>query len=221
MGGLIAMEMALQLRAAGETVAALVLIDSHLLQQPSNDRPPAMRDFLIDFAHEYGLPMTPADFAMRRRDRIKRAFDLARSHAVVPADLPLDEFRAIYHRHVTVFRRNVRAGRRYQPAETPPEFLFLRPEEATLVITAGPTRNWRTIAPQMVSGTVTGNHFTLLQPPHVESVARQITRYLKAVAEETRPNLVFPRGARDSRTAAPIARRRRSETRAIRRRPLP
>ena len=221
MGGLIAMEMALQLRAAGAKVAALVLIDSHLLQQPSSDRPPAMRDFLIDFAHEYGLPMTPVDFAMRRRDRIKRAFDLARSHAVVPADLPLAEFRAIYHRHVTVFRRNVRAGRRYQPAETPHEFLFLRPEESTLVITAGPTRNWKTIAPRMVSRTVTGNHFTLLQPPHVENVARQITRYFKAVTEETRLNLVFPREATDSRTAAPIARRRRSETRAIRRRPLP
>ena len=121
-----------------------------------------MRDFLVDFAHEYGLPMTTGDFETRRRDRIKRASDFARSHAVVPADLPLAEFRAIYHRHVTVFRRNVRAGRRYQPVETPSEFLFLRPEEATLVITAGTTRNWRTIAPRMVSRTVTGNYFTLL-----------------------------------------------------------
>ena len=89
-----------------------------------------MRDFLIDFANDNNLPMTSADFAMRRRERILRAFELAVERGAAPRGMKLAEFRRFYRRHAVVFRTNVRAGLQYQPSGPIPKFLLLKAEDS-------------------------------------------------------------------------------------------
>ena len=177
LGGLIAMEMARQVQAKGEEVAALVLVDAYLPARSPLHREAGMRDFLIDFANEYNLPMTPADFAMRRRERILRAFELAVERGAAPGGMKLAEFRRFYRRHAVVFRTNVRAGCQYQPSGPIPKFLLLKAEDSKLSM-RGPTRSWIEIASEMVLQTIPGNHFTILQSPSVELLGSRIADYL-------------------------------------------
>ena len=177
LGGLIAMEMARQLQTGGHKIAALVLVDAYLLARSPLHHEAGMRDFLIDFANEYTLPMTSADFAMRRRERILRAFELAVERGAAPEGMKLAEFRRFYRRHAVVFRTNVRAGCQVSALGTDSEVLAaegggFRTQYARSYSELD--RNCLGNGPPDHSG----KSFTILQSPSVELLGSRIADYL-------------------------------------------
>ncbi|HEY0838101.1 MAG TPA: amino acid adenylation domain-containing protein, partial [Azospirillum sp.] len=187
LGGVIAYEMARQLRHAGEGVATLALIDSYppevvkafeqdqLRRQglPEDDAEAAL---LLAFARECGIgdpapllagtPATapPAERLERLLDRAAPALDRARTLGMF-----------------ALFRANLRAMDGYVPGGYP--------GDATLFAAAGtgaaPGGGWAAAvhgALETVAGP--GDHYGVLHPPNVQALAAALARCLESEAAE-------------------------------------
>jgi thioesterase domain-containing protein len=172
-GGWIIFEMAAQLRAAGRAPLSITMIDTDPPQQPSREYSDI--DALLELAGlfelhaERPLSLSAADFetltppAQLRllHQRLMRA-DLLPSHSD-PRDLA-----AVFK----VFATNIRTS--YTPrarCEQPVDLAWAPTGTEHAPSSAEPWRAW---APDLHLHPVEGNHVTLLQPPHVSSLARAL-----------------------------------------------
>jgi amino acid adenylation domain-containing protein len=150
LGGAVAYEMAGRLRADGEQVDLLVMLDTG--DPPRLDSPPGDAEILTLFARDLaGVTGAPDPGPVPDLDTL-----------VSTMDLP-DEVRAQLGERLRVFAANARAGAVWRPAA------YDGP--VTLAVTGGRTADWPQ-AGRLTTHPVPGDHFTMLRPPHVGAVAR-------------------------------------------------
>ncbi|HEV2149654.1 MAG TPA: amino acid adenylation domain-containing protein, partial [Longimicrobiaceae bacterium] len=173
MGGLVAFEMARMLEAAGEEVELLALLDSRAPRDASSsfdpDDPGLLAAFMLHLgvseeriarAAEQIAPLPPAE-------RLRSAWEAARAAAVVTEDLELARFERLW----TVFRANVRAVAAYRPGPCASDLLLVLAEDRAVPATAE-SAGWEALTAGTVrSVTVPGDHFNLVQEPHVRELA--------------------------------------------------
>ncbi|HEX6288936.1 MAG TPA: thioesterase domain-containing protein, partial [Herpetosiphonaceae bacterium] len=174
-GGVVAFEVAQQLRRQGQEVALVALVDSG---PPAPDSAPldatARRiAFARDLSGLLGvnLAITPADL-----DALSSILDRARQHGALPPDLDRDQI----ERLAAVFDAHLSALQHYAPAPMSAPVALLeasRPESVA--------ESWRFWAADLDAQVVPGTHYTLLRPPHVEAVARWLRGQLDAVEADT------------------------------------
>ena len=153
MGGAVAYEMARQLAAAGEEVALVAMLD-------------------------VGAPAPPGEEAP---DDTALAAWFARDLAAASGgdDRALHLAAADRDRLFATFRRNYRALLAYAPGSyAGPVALFA----AAGGYGAASAAAWRALAPAAEVVPVTGDHYTLLAPPHLERLAAELARRLGAGA---------------------------------------
>ncbi|HEX2091654.1 MAG TPA: alpha/beta fold hydrolase, partial [Longimicrobiaceae bacterium] len=193
MGGVVAFEMSRQMEAAGERVERLVLVDSAFSVR-TDDQDEV--DLLAAFALHLGIPVdrialsTDMVRQMEPGERLRIALEAARAADVVPPELDLVRFHALWD----VFRANVAALRRYRPATIEADIVLVRAAEGGV----DPTRWAELTTGRVEARTVAGSHFTLVREPHVRGLAAAISAALTHLPP-------FPR-----RAAAPTGPRRRS-----------
>jgi acyl transferase domain-containing protein/thioesterase domain-containing protein len=190
MGGLVAFEMARQLRERGEEVSLLALLDTKAFNQ---HRPTEAdeRTHLINFAQElalsWGLEVTWDDLGLKWEELSHLKPDeqldsiVARAKAVgaIPADAELFEGRRL----LRVFRANAGAMHRYVPPPYPGRLTLVRTGDHAAVVAADPTLGWgRVVAGGVDSYSVGGSHYTIVRDPYV----REVARILAAGLEGTR-----------------------------------
>ncbi|EYF02912.1 hybrid non-ribosomal peptide synthetase/type I polyketide synthase [Chondromyces apiculatus] len=152
-GGVIAHEMARQLVAAGERIALLALLD------------------------------TPSPLGIRRA-RIEGAEDLLRH-----AESFRDHAQRAYQGFTTALREETalgavmvatwRAISTYEPTPLDVETVYLRAREARDPLDPCPEQDWGQLAPGAFSlHRVPGNHFSMMDTPHVSEVARRLDQHL-------------------------------------------
>src|SRR5262249_13985286 len=115
-GGLVALEMALQLTASGGEVALLALFSSYLPRAGVTYPPLRFRDFALEFVRDdpisIGLfrpkPLTKSE--LRRYEAVR-----AKQGGLASPEFRLRDFRRVMVEHWRVFRTHVRMGRRYVP----------------------------------------------------------------------------------------------------------
>ncbi|MGD8277159.1 MAG: amino acid adenylation domain-containing protein [Gemmatimonadota bacterium] len=194
-GGLVALEMAQQLRDAGEDVALLALLDSNAWTfADSPERPPLLRrslDFVRDLPHWLrGLGgLTPA----QRRDVLRLKAGLLRErfrpsaappepgHAAF-GDLRIhalaETFRLSRH-HRRVARAFREALSEYRPQPYEGRIVLFRALMQPLFGSHDRAKGWRLLAKGPFEiRFVPGNHLGMLQEPHVASLARELAAAL-------------------------------------------
>jgi thioesterase domain-containing protein/acyl carrier protein len=189
-GGWIAFEMARQLVATGDSVSALIVLDSDapLLEGQTKERvariPLLLRLVeLFEMSARRSLLLTEADFAPLSHDR-QLALLLERLVAVklMPPRTDLQVLRNL----LRVFAAN--SGTSYVPEgiyDGALHFVCVEDPSRTQPVIDG----WRRWAPNTTSWRCPGDHMTMLTSPHVETLAAWLRPLLQEPRmHRTRPN---------------------------------
>ncbi|TCP59049.1 amino acid adenylation domain-containing protein [Tumebacillus sp. BK434] len=174
LGGSIAFAMAGQLRALGEEVELLALIDA---RAPLADYQREMDDqelllaFARDLAGQHGLQLEELAHAelSLREDALAALLALAREHQVFGSDLGLEDLQRL----LNVFRSNYTAFNRYAALHRAERVLLIQAENAE-----SDAYGWTELAEEVEVHRIGGNHFTLLQAPHVQELAGIMKQHL-------------------------------------------
>ena len=177
LGGVLAFEMALQMRAAGDEVARITLLD---VAAPHGAPPP---DDSVSLAHLVGVlcsfrgiesPITADDLApLVPEDRLQRALQALE---VLPEGARLDPehltaFYELYKHHLVILEP-------YRPAFWDGPVTLVRAREVAdaelqdAPVWQDPDLGWGEFAATVERVEVAGNHTTMLRPPHVVEVAK-------------------------------------------------
>jgi amino acid adenylation domain-containing protein len=182
LGGVVAFEMARQLRERGEEEALLVLLDSALgmaAGEPEDDV-----DLLLDVV-AYVANLWGGELSVSREEleafdagaRLDRVLDLLRGAGFLPPGAGLDQL----SRTLDVYRANLAAARAYRPqvgGEGGGAVLF-RAAEAPGALADLPDLGWgRFLSGPLEIETVPGHHLNLLAEPNVRTLAERLRRCL-------------------------------------------
>jgi thioesterase domain-containing protein len=186
LGGPVAYEMARQLRAAGETVGLLALLDAmptlaHLEGEQTD------ADFLFDIAAYVGNFWGRDPGVTRERlaelGPDEQIAEVAERLAAVDF-LPPGTGEAQLRRVLAVYRANVQALRRYRPGPSPDGLLLIRAEDPLFEALDNEDLGWSEATGGPVDiRTVPGNHLTLLAEPNVRTLAAHLRDCLEEALE--------------------------------------
>ncbi|MEM4658889.1 MAG: amino acid adenylation domain-containing protein, partial [Candidatus Methanosuratincola sp.] len=180
-GGIVAFEMAQQLRARGEEVSLLVLLDSWPRMRTEGVAKEEI-EFLIDTVSvDVGIPKdvilkawegtTGLGFAALMESQSDMVTNLARFIA------PETEFEHI-KRYIDVFYANLAAMRSYSPREYEGKIALIRAEEQ--LPGEDPTMGWGELVEEVEVSVAPGNHVTMLREPNVHQLALKLKSLLDA-----------------------------------------
>jgi thioesterase domain-containing protein/acyl carrier protein len=181
MGGAVALEMARQLRAAAQRVALLVVLDTGLPDDPYEpDEAEVLTWFVRDVAGIARVTAPRLDLdAMRRLsedEQIATALDALAAAGLIPEGL-LDELTG----RIRVFAANYRALLAYRPQPYPGRLVLVNAADEP----ADDLDRWRALAGGGLRRHVSpGNHYTMLRPPHVSTLAEILRPYLDQTGPE-------------------------------------
>jgi thioesterase domain-containing protein len=175
-GGLIAFEMASQLRAAGRDVGPVLLIDAApptlAGEELSAAAAASWRSLVAMVEAFYGLPPLLPDDARELDEEagLRVWIECARARGVLPPDLGIDDVGRI----LAVFRANERALGRHRATPQDLEVVLFSASDGAgaAVAAASAARGWAAATRGHVELVdVPGDHVTLLLPPHVDRLA--------------------------------------------------
>jgi len=195
-GGLAAFELACQLRAAGEEVELLAILDT--APGVADDGPPepgleaAEEGEAVEEGNEGGnntswlltiaeyikglrgkdLAVTAADFAPLDPEAQLHFFvERLQGAGIVHGRDSLEQLRRL----LRVYKTNVRAYRRYVPRPYDGPITLVRAEGAHFAPALGPDLGWEKLSPHPIAHQqVPGDHITLLAEPHVRTLADRL-----------------------------------------------
>ncbi|MEU5423222.1 amino acid adenylation domain-containing protein [Streptomyces sp. NPDC020667] len=183
-GGAVAAEMAAQLRDAGQEIGALLLFDTATPGEGSGadgsapDHAERLASFVHDLAHLRERPVPDIGLAHLRTlgedERTDHVVRLLEESGLVPEGVR-GELRA----RIEVFLATTEAVRTHVARPVDARITLLGAAEEDNV----PVALWRELAGRGADHVeVPGTHYTMLQPPHVEELARAVRRALDAAA---------------------------------------
>ncbi|HST48442.1 condensation domain-containing protein [Jatrophihabitans sp.] len=174
-GGVIAQQLAVNLRSAGEDVGLLALLDAVPSEPGSQvpDRAGLLGWFLRDLAGIQGGRMPMLDTQLLRD--LPESEQLARAIADLVAQGTIDEAdQASVATRFEVFGELARAFLQHRPTplDCPTELLVAARGAVD------PIPRWQAVGGPLIVHHVPGNHYTMLQPPHLGLVAAVLNQLL-------------------------------------------
>jgi thioesterase domain-containing protein len=178
LGGVVAFEMARQLRERREEVALLVLLDSapEMAAGEPEDDVDLLLDVVAYVANLWGKELSLSREELEGLDpgaRLERVLDLLRGADFLPPGAGLERLR----RTLAVYRANLAAVRSYQPQVFGGggAVLFRAAEAPDALADLG----WgRLLSGRLEIETVPGHHLSLLAEPNVRILAERLRRCL-------------------------------------------
>ncbi|MGH3660838.1 MAG: alpha/beta fold hydrolase, partial [Micromonosporaceae bacterium] len=178
LGGAIAVEMARQLHAKGESTPLVVAIDSGMPTPYQAEPVEFLEWFAGDLAGIVGTPPPPLDRAELRGLTEAEQVEKVLSD-LEAAGLARPELRDELRTRITVFTANTQAYFNHRPAPYHGRLVFLSAAEQPDGQPDTYTAEWRALAPAGFEHQVLpGNHYTMLQPPQLQRLAAVVKRYL-------------------------------------------
>ena len=182
LGGMVALEMAQQLRTAGEEVALLALVDTPGDGQMPR-RPEDESDVLAELLHG-SLDLAAEE--LRRLDpeaRLCHVLERAREAGGLPPDLDLPRAGRLLRVATTLSQ----AMFAYRPRPYDGRMVYFRAAERRAIDPPHPELPWIEIAAGGLEvHVVPGNHITMHQGTHVEELGRRLRQCLDRVEREGR-----------------------------------
>ena len=177
MGGVIAFEMARQLRLQNQGVALLALVESYLFSGHTVDDQVTLNAFLLNLGFSAEDLSLTADLGESLELRLHKAHQLALQKDVFPASIDVIAMRRFFD----VFCAHVRALAEFnpRPVDVPAHQWF-----ATDMASLGPQAQarWMQYLPHAVVEQVPGNHYTVLHGSNVAVLAEKLTTALRKAA---------------------------------------
>jgi thioesterase domain-containing protein/ubiquinone/menaquinone biosynthesis C-methylase UbiE/acyl carrier protein len=187
-GGLVAFEMARQLRAAGQEIALLALLDTwaplpgNLMADYADDVTP-FTFFAKDLERRFveQLPVLPTS-ALRHLDPDARLRYLHKLSQIVMG-LSAEQGTEQIQRQLAIYQANLRAAAAYLPeGRYPDQITVFQAEEPFSTNPALATLGWNQLSSEPVAVyTVPGNHLTMFGEPHIVALAERLQQCLDEV----------------------------------------
>jgi thioesterase domain-containing protein/acyl carrier protein len=177
MGGVVAFEMAQQLRKEGQDVALLAVIDSAFpkplerLDDPREEDARLLAGFLRDMGAQAGKSLPDISERLRRMDapeQIVCLLEEAVAQGILPPDTDAAQFQSLFQ----VFKANLQALSSYVPQKYEGRMVLFRATENSR---QDGFAGWSSLAESVETYPMPGNHYTLLRPPHVQALATQVS----------------------------------------------
>jgi amino acid adenylation domain-containing protein len=180
-GGIVAVEMAHQLRSAGEVVAPLLLIETpapapsfanvgYYLRRVGcliTMRPRQWHSYLTAKFRYYSGRRTADEMRFRRVEKAN------------PVETKLIEERnRILAKLERVYHTNLLAWQQYRPKFYPGKIVLFNAREQDPAVIRDPQYGWSTLAGNIETHFIPGNHDTILMEPHVRILADKINNCL-------------------------------------------
>jgi thioesterase domain-containing protein len=188
MGGLVAFEMACQLLRQGQQVALVALFDSITPYTARFRRENEQAMQVANFAFHIGL--SPAEFAnvseqllsLDEETQLQHLFKLAQRTRLFPKGFNLTQL----HHLFKVFRSNNEAALAYQPRPCSAPLVLFRAAETMDEELTDTSYGWSHLAEGPLEiEVVTGNHFTMLDEPHVSLLAEKLRLHIARATSST------------------------------------
>ena len=174
-GGVVAIELARRLAAAGQRVRSTILLDTFVPATFHTSAEIDARFALGQFARDLGLALGDEDLrGLDERAALRKVLELGQLHAIVPPQLQEGELA----RRVAVFTANLRAYHRYDPHEVAGRVALVCASEAPAGTALTPEAGWRELVAELHVRVAPGNHYSMFQPPHVDELARLLEEIL-------------------------------------------
>jgi amino acid adenylation domain-containing protein len=186
MGGVVAFEMAQQLRAQGQRTALLALLDTRI---PDADEEFADAEFevtlLVDFVRYFGLSLDPRDALARlpKNELLERVLEYAKRAGLMPSDVEVSQAQPF----IDLCKADFRATQKYVLRPYPGRITLFKAGQELAGTSSDPTFGWSEWAGGGVDiHVVPGNHATMVYKPYVAVLAEQLRACLDQVraAEE-------------------------------------
>ena len=186
LGGLIAYEMAQQLRRDGEEIHPLILIDTHPADPDYHPERLGNRRLFATFARQIGVDpvgIVPpeAEAALEHQeadDLLEPLLQWAQDARALPTDFSPDDLRRLFE----IFAANLRAAAEYQLQPLDGRLVVFLASETPAVDRESIVGIWRSLAREGVEVvSVPGDHYTMLQDPHVIDLARRVQEEIESV----------------------------------------
>ncbi|HEX2252229.1 MAG TPA: thioesterase domain-containing protein, partial [Thermoanaerobaculia bacterium] len=193
-GGVVAYEMARQLRAAGEDVELLAVIDGELPEPPAATAGPGGPEpaapgaapleldplerltlLVRDLEGLGGVPLRLDTDALRRlapERRLAAVLEHAQAAGALPAGAAPEQLLRLGR----IYDANLHALLRYRPEPYPGRLTFVRPAGRPAAELAA--ARWAGLAAGVDIVAVPGNHYTILREPQVGDLARRLAACL-------------------------------------------
>jgi amino acid adenylation domain-containing protein len=165
-GGIVAVELAKILRAGGNAVATITMIDTFAPSAfPQHELDEAA--VLAELALDLGVEVKEDELrALGPEAALAHVVGLAHGSGVLPAHVGAEQL----VRRLRVLGANLRAHQRYEPGLVDGRVVLVRAMEG---IGIDPATGWRAHMSQGIEiKDVPGSHFTMVRPPHVDALAR-------------------------------------------------
>jgi amino acid adenylation domain-containing protein len=175
-GGAVALEMACQLRADGEEVALVVVLDAGLptaAYEP--DQAELLSWFVDDIAGLASSDLPATDLTALRQLPASQQVDVVLA-ALESADLASEADREELRNRIQVFSANSRAFLACEPRRYDGRLVLLSAADEP----DDDVERWHALAPgDFEHHVVPGNHYTLLQPPNLSAVAQAVAQAVR------------------------------------------
>ncbi len=182
-GGLVAFEMAQQLRAQGQEVALLVLFDSWTPRAetaPPSDDVTLLAWFAHDLGRMYGkTPQLSIDDLRRIEPELRLRFVIEQASAenLLPPDIGEQQIR----RGLQVFAANQQAMVHYRPRPYAGRVALFRASEHPVADLPDPALGWNDLVEGGVAmDVIPGDHYAMLRPPQVQLLAERLSACIDA-----------------------------------------
>ena len=184
MGGVIAFEMARQLRLNGLS-AEIFLIDSitpaiRLDGQLPDDRT-MLKYFLLDLEGTLGKPLGLSVETLETIDpsqRIHAIAELVQKHGMVPPELEPDELLPLFQ----MFRNNLTAFLNYRPAPYEGRVTLVR-SRTTRLEENDPALGWSGLAAELEIHEIEGDHYSIVTGPDAAALAALLEEKLTSTLD--------------------------------------
>lgn len=173
-GGLVALEMARQLQAAGETLQILALLDSTPPSSPSAEAgdDPSGREYGLDLSFEELAKLGPDE-------QLPYLWDHALKLGLIEPEVPMDVARQVLEDLKRLFHHHMVLANRYAPPFYDGRITLLRPLEAPVTVAVNRDRGWSRLAADVDVHFVPGQHHSMVKEPHVVVLARVLNACLE------------------------------------------
>jgi amino acid adenylation domain-containing protein len=176
LGGLIAFEMARQLRQEGQEIASLVLLDTHLPDPGLLPERMGARQLLAALALQIGVD--PGELAAAQEElaelpaaeQLQPLLERAHRAGVATTDFSLADLRRLHE----TFVANLRAAASYQPRPLDVPILLFQADETRPIEHRGvDSSSWASLARGAITVMAApGDHYSMLREPHAELLAQ-------------------------------------------------
>lgn len=172
LGGVVAYEMAQQLRRQGEAIRVLLLLDTTIPQGAANQQ------YLTGETStglEYGLDVTLEQLGELGPDQqLPYLWDHARKLGVIDEAAPESLVKQVLSDLKRLFHSHLQLASQYAIKPYPGRIILMRPLDAPVEVATTPDRGWRQLARDVDVHFVPGQHHSMVKEPHVKVLARKL-----------------------------------------------